>query len=259
MVDPLPEIGARTIAAFLLVLARVGPLFLFAPAISSQALPPRAKGVAAVALAIGLTPFALHGQHLPLDAVSLGVLMAKELLVGLAFAYAVGAVVAAASVAGTVLDSVVGYAFASLVDPVHGTSGGPLGQLYGLVTAVVFLAVDGDHWLIQGLARTYELVPLHELPSFVALAGGVEQAFAGIFPAALEVAAPVLLAVTVTDIGFGMLSRVVPQMNIFSVGFPAKILIALAVLIVSLPFAAGWFIDASREAAGAAANQIGSP
>ncbi len=258
MDDLLGQLGASSTAGFLLVLGRVGPLFLFAPALSSQALPARAKGVAAVAIAVGLTPFALRSQRLPLDTVSLAELMVKEVLVGLAFAFAVGAVVAAISVAGSLLDSTVGYAFASLVDPVHGTSGGPLGQLYGLVAAVVFLTVGGDHWLVEGLARTYQLVPLRQMPSFTALAGGVEHAFAGILASALEVAAPVLLAVVITDLGFGMVSRVVPQMNVFAVGFPAKILVALLVVGASLPFTAGWFVDAARDAVGNAAQMVGA-
>jgi flagellar biosynthetic protein FliR len=57
------------------------------------------------------------------------------------------------------------------------------------------------------------------------------------------VAAPVVLALILTDVAFGIVSRVVPQMNVFAVGFPAKITIGLLVLGVSLPFAAGWIAD----------------
>ncbi len=254
----LSQLGVSSAAGFMLVLGRVGPLFLFAPALSAQTLPIRARGIAAVGIAIGLTPFAMRSQTVSLDTFGLAIMMVKEILVGLAFAYAVGAVVTAVSVAGSILDSVVGYAYASLIDPIRGTSGGPLGQLYMLVAAVVFLAVGGDHWLIEGLARTYELVPLLQMPSFTALAAEVEHAFAGIFASALEVAAPVLLAVTITDIGFGMVTRVVPQMNIFSVGFPVKILIGLLVVMASMPFTAGWFVDAARNAVEQASNAVGA-
>ncbi|HVW19260.1 MAG TPA: flagellar biosynthetic protein FliR [Solirubrobacteraceae bacterium] len=258
MNDAIGQLSATTTAGFMLVLGRVGPLFLLAPALSSRAMPARARGVAAVAIALGLTPFALRGQRIPLDAVSLGVLMGKEVLVGLAFAYAVGAVVAAVSVAGSLLDSVTGYAYASLVDPVNGTQGGPIGQLYALVAAIVFIAVDGDHWLVEGVARTYQLVPLHGMPSFTALTAGVEHAFTGIFTSAVAVAAPVLLAVTITDVGFGLVSRVVPQMNVFAVGFPVKILVALLMLAASLPFTAGWLVDATRSAIETGSQMVGA-
>ena len=69
------------------------------------------------------------------------------------------------------------------------------------------------------------------------------KAFAGIFAAALEVGAPVLLALVITDAAFGVVSRVVPQLNVFAVGFPAKVAVGLLLIGVSLPFVAGWIAD----------------
>ena len=68
-------------------------------------------------------------------------------------------------------------------------------------------------------------------------------AFVGIFVAAIQVAGPVMLALILTDAAFGMVSRVVPQLNVFAVGFAAKIVVGLLVLGVTLPFVAGWLTD----------------
>jgi flagellar biosynthetic protein FliR len=97
--------------------------------------------------------------------------------------------------------------------------------------------------VIRGLARTYELVPMLATPSIGRLTAGVTGAFGSIFGAALEVAAPVLLALVLTDVAFGVVSRVVPQLNVFAVGFPLKIIVGLLVVGVSLPFVGGWFYD----------------
>jgi flagellar biosynthesis protein FliR len=163
---------------------------------------------------------------------------------------------AAVSAAGALLDTLIGFSFGALVDPVSGTNSSVLGQLYSLVGVAIFIAINGDAWVIQGLYRTYELVPLVDAPSVASMVGGVQEAFSGIFVAALEIAAPVVIAVTLTDAAFGVVSRVVPQLNVFAVGFPAKVTVGLLVLGVSLPFAAGWLSDELQRSVGAALETL---
>jgi flagellar biosynthesis protein FliR len=236
----LRQIGEQHVASFFLVLARVGPLFVVAPLFSSKMVPARARGVAAVALAVGLSPIALKGGHVPLDALSLGGLILKEALVGFAFAFAVAVLFAAVSAAGSFLDTLIGFSYGGLVDPVNGNQSSVLSQLYTLVGIMVFLAIGGETWLVEGLAKTYSLVGLTQMPALGALVGGAQHTFASIFISAVELAAPVLIALIITDAGFGVVSRVMPQLNVFAVGFPAKILVGFLIVAASLPFVAGW-------------------
>jgi flagellar biosynthesis protein FliR len=236
----LKDTGEQQLAGFILVLARVSPLFLLAPVFSSKMLPMRARSVAAVAISFGLAPWALHGHELSLDVVTFGGLVLKELLVGLAYAFALGAVFAAVSVAGSLLDTAMGFSYGSLIDPITGNQSQVLSQLYAMVGVLIFIAIDGDHWMIEGLARSYDLIPIQSFPSLNSLVGGADRAFVSIFASALELAAPVLLAVLITDAAMGMVARVMPQLNVFAVGFPAKIAVGLLVMGVSLPFVGGW-------------------
>ena len=238
------QFGEQQVLAFFLVLARVTPLFLLAPLFSSQLLPARVRGIVAVALAVGLAPVVGRGASVPDPTVAgLGGLVAKELLVGLAFAFALGALFAAIAVAGTFLDTLIGFTYGAIVDPLTGTQSAVIQQLYGLVGVVVFIAIGGDGWVIQGLARTYDLVPIDAFPSLGALMTGVTGAFAGIFGAAIQVAGPIILALILTDAAFGLVSRVVPQLNVFAVGFPAKVTVGLLLMGITLPFAAAWLSD----------------
>ncbi|HEV2814747.1 MAG TPA: flagellar biosynthetic protein FliR [Solirubrobacteraceae bacterium] len=237
------QFGEQQVAGFFLVLARVSPLFVLAPLFSSQLLPPRVRGIVAVALAIGLVPVVAR-ERIPLETFQFAGLVGKELLVGLGFAFALGALFAALSVAGTFLDTSIGFSFGSIVDPITGSSAAVLAQLYALIGVLIFIAIGGDAWVIQGLARTYELVPLEAFPSLGSMTSGALTAFVGIFGAAIQVAGPVMLALILTDAAFGMVSRVVPQLNVFAVGFAAKIVVGLLVLGVTLPFIAGWLNDA---------------
>lgn len=239
----LAQFGGAQSAGFMLVLARLTPLFVVAPLFSSRQVPVRVRTVVAVALAIGLTPLAMAGQKVPEEVLALFALIVKELLVGLAFALTIALLFAAVTSAGALLDMLVGFSFGAIVDPLTGNQSAVLTQLYGLVALAIFVVIDGDAWLLGGLARTFELVPLTAAPDIASLAQGVVAAFTTIFAAALEVAAPVLLAVVVTDVAFGVVTRVVPQMNVFAVGFPVKVVVGLLVVGASLPFVSGWISD----------------
>ncbi|UGS33743.1 flagellar biosynthetic protein FliR [Capillimicrobium parvum] len=236
----LQQFGAQAITGFFLVLARVTPLFFFAPLFSSKLVPVRVRAIVAVALAIGLAPVVAGGEHLPADLWTIAGLILKELLVGMAFAFALGALFAALSVAGSFLDYLIGFSFGSLVDPVNGTQTTVLAQLYSLLGVVVFIAIDGDAWVLAGLAHTYDVVGVTQMPSLSALVGGAVQSFVTIFSSAVQVAGPIMLALVLTDAAFGLVSRVVPSLNVFGVGFPVKLLVGLILIGVTLPYVAGW-------------------
>ena len=99
----LHQIGSDKVTGFFLVLARVSPLFVLAPLFSSKMVPARVKGIVAVALSIGLTPLAVHGQRIPTDPMAVAGMLVVQVLVGLAFAFAVGMVLTAIEVAGPLL------------------------------------------------------------------------------------------------------------------------------------------------------------
>jgi flagellar biosynthesis protein FliR len=256
--DLIQLVGANQTAGFILVLARISPLFVLAPIFSSRMIPNRAKGVAAVALAIGMAPVAMQGatRAVPTDAFALAELAVKEMLIGLAFAFAVAVVFNALAIAGSFLDTLVGFSFGSLIDPITGTQSPVLSQIYSLVGVMVFIAIGGDGWMIRGLAETYDLVPLLAFPSIGALVGGANAAFVNIFFSAIQIAAPVLIAVTITDAAFGIVSRVSPQMNVFAVGMPAKIIVAILLMGASLPFVAGYINDSLHSGISDSLNSI---
>jgi flagellar biosynthetic protein FliR len=252
----LRHVGENQIAGFILVLGRIGPLFLLAPLFSSKLIPARGKSVCAVALAVGIAPIALAGHDVPIEVGSLVELMLKEMLVGLAYAFALGALFAAVSTAGSFLDTLIGFSYGALVDPVTGNQSAVLTQAYILVGILILIAIGGDQLMIKGLARSYDLVPLLDSPSLPAIAGGAQSAFAQVFLSAIELSAPVVLAIIITDAAFGMVSRVVPQLNVFAVGFPAKAAIGLLMIGVSLPFAAGWIADELQRSVSTALQSI---
>jgi flagellar biosynthetic protein FliR len=239
----LQQFSEQQLAGFFLVLARVTPLFIFAPLFSSRLVPARIRGTIAVALAIGISPVAVGSAKIPTDPMTLGGLVFKELFIGMAFAFVIGALFAAISVAGTFLDTLVGFSYGSLIDPINGTNTTVLNQFYSMMGVLIFVAIGGDAWVIEGMARTYDVVGVLQMPNVNDLIGGADRAFVNIFAAAVELAGPVMLALILCDVAFGMVSRLAPQLNVFIVGFPVKVIVGLALIGVTLPFVGGWIAD----------------
>ena len=257
MNELLTTVGPSQLVGFLLVLTRLVPLFIFAPLFSSRMIPYRVRGIIAVALAIGLSPLALAGQAAPTDALAIAGLVGKELLVGLAFAFAVGILFQALSVAGTLIDTLIGFSFGAAVDPITGNQGTILAQFYGLMGVMIFIAINGDALLIRGFAETFALVPLLETPALQQLLDGAIGAFTGIFFAAIQICAPVILALLLTDIAFGLVTKVVPQLNVFSLGLPTKVIVGGVIMAASLPFVAGFLTEELERSVETALGSLG--
>jgi flagellar biosynthetic protein FliR len=252
----LSKLAGNELAGFILVLARVTPLFFIAPLFSSAMIPPRVRGIIAVAIALGLTPIAMHGQSVPAAPLPLAELVIEALLVGLGFAFALAVLMAAIESAGAMIDVVSGFSYGQLINPMNGEQSAVIARFYSLVGTLIFVVIGGEAWTLRGLGRTFQLVPLASAPRISSLVGGAENVFGQVFTAALEIAAPVLVALLVTDVAFGIVSRVVPQLNVFAVGFPVKVAVALLVVGASLPFAANWISEQLSVSVGAALGAL---
>ncbi len=239
----LAKLAGNELAGFILVLARVTPLFIIAPVFSSEVIPARVRGVIAVGISIGLAPIALHGQRIPTDVFTLGGLVIEGLLVGFGFAFTMAVLMGAVESAGAIVDVLSGFSYGSLINPMNNQEGAVMNRFYSLVGTLIFLVIGGDAWMLRGLNRTFQLVPLTSGPRLSSLVGGAEQVFSTVFASALEVAAPVVVALLITDVAFGVVSRVVPSLNVFAVGFPTKVAVTLLVVGASLPFTANWISD----------------
>jgi flagellar biosynthetic protein FliR len=235
--------NGKAVTGFILVLARIAPLFVLAPLFSAKQIPALVRTSVALGLTMGLTGIAIHGQHVPTDPLSVAALLVLQLLIGFGFAFVVSAVLAAVQMAGGLTDILSGFSFGATVDPINGNQGGAFAQFYTVIGLILFVVLGGDAWTLRGIARTFTIVPLTKAPALGPLVSGAAQAMGTVFVSALEVAAPAILTLLISDVAFGMVSRVVPQMSVFSVAFPLKVGIALLVVAASLPFMGGWISD----------------
>ena len=153
--------------------------------------------------------------------------------------------------AGSFIDLQVGFGFANVVDPMMKQHSAVIGQLYNFAATLLFLALNGHHLMIRGLADSFSILPLDSTMQMSSAASGVLQIFIVLFIASLKIGAPVVGAIFLTDVSLGILARTVPQLNVFVVGFPAKLtvgfLAVFAVLPVTLGVMSGLFGGLERD------------
>lgn len=257
MTVDLPAFVSGQALGFILVVARLGGLFVLAPVFSAHMLPLRVRGLMALAIGLAMMPVALHGQQVPQNSGAYTLLLLKEAGVGLAFAFPMAILSAAVSAGAGLLDTLVGFSFAALLDPVNNAQNAVLGQFYSLFAVLVFLLSGGDHLMIQGVAASYRMLPVTAWPDTSALAAHATAAFAQVWLIGLEIAAPVVVALLITDAALGLVSRAVPQMNVFVVGMPAKLLVGFTVIAASLPFLTTRLSDSMQASVAQAVRALG--
>jgi flagellar biosynthetic protein FliR len=223
-------------ALVLLVGLRVAPLFVMAPVFGSVRAPNLVRALLVVALSAALV--AASGVALPAAPASLGELLllgAGELVVGAALAFGLAAAFAAFLLAGRLLDLQFGFGIANLIDPVTRAQAPLLGTALNLAAVSVFFAADAHHLLIRALALSLEQSAPGRALGGLQLSAVAEQ-FGVMFAFGLALAAPALLAVLLLDLGFALASRTMPQMNVFIISIPFKIVLGLAVLAASMRY-----------------------
>lgn len=222
-----------------LIFVRILAVFMSTPIFNSRSIPTLAKiGLAGLLSIIFLPlleiPSGAGLTVLPTNTLSLVLMIAQEVLVGVLIGFVTGLVFTTVSIAASMMSLQVGFRSANLFDPFINTPTSALEQFYTLLAIALFLNINGHHWFIQALARTFQVLPLG---SFVLDQITIERLvmFTGeIFISATRIALPVMGTLLLTDLGLGLIARAVPQIQVFFLGLPVKIGLGLVTLAFTL-------------------------
>lgn len=226
-------ISTATIQSFMLVMARISGLFMIAPIFGSKSIPVQLKVAFSVVLAFTLWPLVGARAAMSADGLVFVGMLASELLIGFAMGYLVVLIFSAVQVAGEMIDTAVGFALAQLMDPLTQFNTTVMGQIYYVLAILMFFALNGHHFLITGLARSFSAVPLGEAQPSPEFFGVLTRGFGDIFVIGVAIAAPVLVAMLVTDVFLGIVARAMPRFNVFFVGFPFRAAVGIAFVAIS--------------------------
>ena len=229
------------LVAFLLVFTRIGAFIAACPVFSMPEIPPTVKAGLAMVLALALLPLA-GPASVPLDSfLAFMLALTREAAVGLGLGIFTGFVFHGVRLAGQYAGFQMGFAMAEIMNPGQEGERAIVSRFLWLFGLVFFLSINGHHLLIAGLAQSFALVPLGTAVAQLKTTLFVAKAFGGLFVIALTLAAPVMAVLLVTDVILGLMVRMVPQINVFMLGFPLKIVAGLFALMVTVPVM-GWVL-----------------
>lgn len=225
------------IQLFLLVFLRVTTILMSLPIFSGDNVPAMFKAGLAIAVALVLFPV-VDLTHVPeMDGwifLTMGVV--SEVLLGLGVGLAIRLIMAGIQMAGQVSGFQMGLAIANIMDPATSMQTPILAQAFNLFAMLIFLAINAHHWFFQALAESFILIPPFHFALSSAFIGYLMDMAGNMFIIALKIGAPVIVVLVLTSVSFGLMARTVPQMNIFIVAMPLKIVIGLFFIVFSLPY-----------------------
>jgi flagellar biosynthetic protein FliR len=231
------EAPAALIVAFVLGIVRASAWLVLVPPFSTRAIPSPVKIGLAAALALPMAP-RLAESPPSLDVPSLVGAVVLQVAVGVSLGFLTMLAFAAVQAAGDLIDMFAGFTIAQAYDPLSGTQTSVFGRFYQLLAVTLLFAINGHLLLFRGFLTSFDAVGLH-LPPLDQLADVAIGRLALFLLAALEIAAPLLAALFLAEVGMGLLSRAAPQMNVFVLGFPLKILLTLGLVGLVLPVLPG--------------------
>ena len=234
----LYELLQGHIAAFLLTLTRISGIFLVSPFFGSMNIPPYFRMALALAMTVVLFPVidGLGAVAPPETIIMFAVAAIGELFIGWLIGFVAYISFAAITMAGKVMDMQVGFAIVNVVDPTSGQQIPLIGSFLYNLAVIVLLATNGHHMILTALAESFRAVPLAGMEGNISLALVIANFTGGIFLTGMKIAMPITFAILLTNVGLGILSRTMPQMNIFVVGIPLQLMIGITVLSMIIPF-----------------------
>ena len=231
-------------AAFMLVFARIGTMVMLLPGLGEMAVPARVRLTIALVLTAMFLP--LHRAAYNVDLRELGpvlLMLGHELVIGAVLGLTARLSVSALQVAGAVIAQQMGLGFVTAVDPTQGQQNVIVANFLSVLGVTLIFATDLHYLVIAALNDSYRLFAPGAVIMVGDIASLITKTVAGAFRVGIQLSAPFLVFGLLFNLGLGILSRLMPQMQVFFVGLPLSILLGFLILIVVVGAMMGTFMD----------------
>jgi flagellar biosynthesis protein FliR len=229
--------------AFMLTFARVGAMVMLMPGVGELNVPSRVRLTIALALTAILLP--AHQKAYAVDLKTFGpvlVLLFQELVVGAVLGLTARLAVSALQITGSVVAQQMGLGFVTAVDPTQNQQGLLVGNFLTLLGVALVFATDLHHLVIAAMNDSYTIFQPGELPLMGDAAQHVTRIIATAFRIGIQLSAPFLVFGLLFNFGLGVLSRLMPQMQVFFIGLPLSIMLGLLLLLLVIGAMMGTFV-----------------
>lgn len=215
------------------VFIRLSTFWITAPMLG-QHVPALTKIGISGLLAILVFPFIAPGAQ-PETLPELGMQVLAESITGLIYGFVVNMVFAAIYLSGQFIDVPMGFGMVNIFDPQTDVQVPLMSQFHRILAVLLFFAINGHQAFFRALVESFALIPIGGVQITGGVVEGVVRIFASLFLLGLRIALPIMGAILLTDVALGIITRAVPQINVFIVGFPVKIAVGLFLYIFVLP------------------------
>lgn len=231
------------IQVYVLVVFRLAGMMIFAPFFGSSRVSRRLRVLLCLVLAAGLADSVALPGNIPDTMWGLAVAIGAEMMFGLAMGMILSLIFIAAQWAGEIVGQQMGFNLGEVFDPQFGAQSSVVGEMFYMLTLVIFLAVGGHHAMLIGVFKSFQSLPLLSVfigPDLLTMLLGVLM---GATTLAIQLAAPVLLTMLVIDLALGIISKTMPQINVMTAGISLRSLVGTAVLVAGMSLTAAILQD----------------
>jgi|TARA_R110000824_G_scaffold390760_20_gene588067 flagellar biosynthetic protein FliR len=242
------EFLPQTAFVFMLVFSRLGSMVMLMPAIGEVAVPMRVRVIMALMLSAIMMPLVADSYSaIPLTVPGLAMTVIYEILIGIFVGMAARLAMSALHVAGSIIAMQTGLAFAQNVDPTQGTHSALLANFLSMLAVTLIFVTGLHHLLIAAMRDSYALFhpgDVFPVGDFLELA---VKMVSGAFVLGVQLASPFIVFGLVFYIGIGLLSKLMPQIQIFFIAMPANIGLGLSLLLLILGAMMTWFLQGFEQ------------
>lgn len=229
---------------YLVIFLRVSAILFVAPVFDNRSIPILFKVGLAISISLLLYPLLQLETVAAMDNLfQFAFWVGAEIALGVVIGMSVKMFFVGIQLAGQFAGFQMGLAIANVMDPATSVQMPILAQFKNLFAMLIFLVTNAHHWFLRALVESFTLVPPFQIQIHDNLFAAVMAMAANIFILGLKIGAPVMGAMLITSVAFGLLARTVPQMNVFIVAMPVKIVLGLIFLSISLPYLAAFLVD----------------
>lgn len=222
---PFPLETFDQMQGFFWVLIRVSIMFFLLPLFGAKNIPTLWKIGLSMVIAIVLTPVVPAPASFPVTAPEIIVSIGAEVLMGLILSITIKLFFTASQMGGQFMSFQMGFSMAQAVDPQTGKQSPILAQFLYIFTILLFFSMDGHHMFIRVLASSFYSVPPNSITFNPAIGSELIKAGANMFILGIKIAAPIMVALFLSNLCLGIIARTVPQVNVLMVGFPINLCI----------------------------------
>lgn len=220
----------------IMIFLRIGAMFLFAPLYNSNTIPTLVRLSLAIIITyivfFNITPYPFKEDD---NVIYLFIFGMKEVLVGIVMGFSLNIVFQGISFAGLLVGRDMGLAMSSMFDPVSGDDGNIVATLLSMASVVVFILINGHHFVVESLSYSFKVIPLGGFAITESAYDLLVKLTGSIFILAVKISAPIIVAFFLVHIASGIISRVSPSFQVFFVLLPLKIGLGIFILILVMP------------------------